>query len=383
MPCNATWNRRDFFRSGATAPLALSLAAKADAGEPGPDAEWRNRNPAMAYRRLGRTNYMVSEIVCGGNTIAPDNYRHVEEAIERGLNYLDTAPAYGGGQSELGYAQVLAGAKRHRVFVNTKVSVWRSNRNALFQAIYDDLSDAERRKIDGRVRDELQRRRALEPDHLCNYFDGQRNALEASLRANAMEAEYGRLIDRPAEYRARILASVERSLRALRTDYLDLLMVPHGANSGYEVTAFPEIFEAFEQLRKSGKVRHFAVSAHSDPGGVLEAAAASGQYAAAMVAYNIVNRTYVDAALDAAAKADVGVIAMKVARPCHHGRNNGRPNDPRRIALIEQAVPGDLSVPRKCYVWALRDPRIAAVNSDLKNSAMVAENLALAARKDA
>ena len=47
----------------------------------------------MSYRRLGRTNYMISEVICGGNTIAPDNFRHVEEAIERGLNYLDTAPA--------------------------------------------------------------------------------------------------------------------------------------------------------------------------------------------------------------------------------------------------------------------------------------------------
>jgi len=49
--------------------------------------------------------------------------------------------------------------------------------------------------------------------------------------------------------------------------------------------------------------------------------------------------------------------------------------------MIEEAVPGSLSVPQKCYVWALRDPRIAAVNSDMKNVAMVADNLPLAARK--
>ncbi len=337
----------------------------------------------MAYRRLGRTNYMVSEVICGGNTIAPDNYRHVEEAIERGLNYLDTAPAYGRGQSELGYAKVIAGAKRDRVFVNTKVSVWTSNRNAIFQKIFDSLPDSEQAKLRTLVREALERRSALDPDHLGNYFTGQQKALEASVLSNVMEPDWGHRIDRQAEYRQRILDSVDNSLRALGTDNLDLLMVPHAANSAHEVTGFPEIFEAFERLRQSGKVRHFAFSAHSDPGGVLAGAIKTGQYSAAMIAYNIVNHAYCDKALDLAAEADVGVVAMKVARPCHHGRGNGQPNDPRRVAMIHAAVPGDLKVPQKCYAWALRDSRIAAVNSDMKNSEMVADNLPLAAAKAA
>ena len=383
MSARTAWNRRDFFRSGTSAAIALALKKKADAATPKDGVEWRNRAPGMAYRRLGRTNYMVSEIVCGGNTISPDNFRHVEEAIEQGLNYLDTAPAYGQGRSELGYAKVIAGAKRDRVFVNTKVSVWRTNRSALFRVIYESLADSERKRIDRKVHEELAGRKALDPDYICHYFGGQQRELEASVLANAMEAEFGEKIDRPSEYRQRVIESVDNSLRALQTDYLDLLMVPHGANSAHEVTAFPEIFEAFEILRKSGKVRHLAVSSHSDPAGVLEGAVEAGQYSAAMVAYNIVNRDYLAAALDKAREADLGVIAMKVARPCHHGRGNDQPNDPRRVAMIEKAVPGDLSVPQKCYLWALRDARVACVNSDLKNSAMVAENLPLAASKAA
>ncbi len=376
-------NRREFVRGGSAAALAIALEAKAAPSDSGDAAEWRNRNPDMAYRRLGRTNYMVSEVVCGGNTIAPDNFRHVEEAIERGLNYLDTAPAYGRGLSESGYAKVIAGSKRERVFLNTKVSIWSSNRNAIFKAIFDSLAGSEQAKIHAKVSEELERRRALDPDHICHYFGGQEDALRASLLSNAMERKYGEKVDRPSEYRERLLASVDSSLRAMGTDYLDLLMVPHGANSAYEVTAFPEIFEAFEMLRKAGKVRHFGVSAHSDPGGVLDGVVESGQYSAAMVAYNIVNHSYVDAALDRARAADVGVIAMKVARPCHHGRDNGLPDDPRRVEMIERAVPGKLSVPQKCYLWVLRDSRIAAVNSELKNSAMVADNLPLAGAKRA
>lgn len=381
MPQPRAWNRRDFFRTGTPAALAAALASKADAGSAGESPEWRNRTPEMAYRRLGRTNYMISEVICGGNTIAPDNFRHVEEAIERGLNYLDTAPAYGRGQSELGYAQVIKGAKRDRVFLNTKVSVWNSNRNAIFRRIYDSLPASEQAKVQARIRDELERRKALEPDHIGDYFGGQRKALEDSLLSNAMEPLHGHRIDRPRQYRESVLQSVDSSLKALGTDYLDLLMVPHAANSAYEVTEFDEVFEAFERLKAAGKARHLGFSAHSDPGGVLEGAVEAGSYSAGMVAYNIVNHRWVDAALDKAGEADLGVIAMKVARPCHHGRGNGLPNDPRRVAMIEQAVPGDLSVPQKCYVWALRDSRIAAVNSDLKNAAMVADNLPLAARK--
>ncbi len=337
----------------------------------------------MSYRRLGRTNYMISEMICGGNTIAPDNFRHVEEAIDRGLNYLDTAPAYGGGKSEAGYAKVIAGAKRDRVFLNTKVSVWSTNRNELLQKIFESLSESEQRKIRTSVTDELTRRRALDADHICHYFGGQQKALEASLLANVVERKHGHLIDRPKNYRDLLIKSVEKSLRTLGTDYLDLLMCPHGANSSYELTEFPEVFEAFARLKKAGKVRHLGVSGHSDPAGVLEGAIAGREYSAAMVAYNIVNHSYVDAALDKARDADLGVIAMKVARPCHHGRGNGLPNDPRRIAMIEEAVPGDLKVPQKCYLWVLRDSRIAAVNSELKNSELVADNLPLAGRKAA
>ena len=64
-----------------------------------------------------------------------------------------------------------------------------------------------------------------------------------------------------------------------------------------------------------------------------------------------------------------------------HFCQNGRNNYQRRVAMIEETVPGELSVSQKCYLWALRDARIAAVNSELKNSAMAADNLPLARAK--
>jgi predicted oxidoreductase len=53
-----------------------------------------------------------------------------------------------------------------------------------------------------------------------------------------------------------IVAQAEHSLRALRTDYLDLLLI-HRPDP---LMDFDEIAEAFVRLRADGKVRHFGVS---------------------------------------------------------------------------------------------------------------------------
>ena len=56
--------------------------------------------------------------------------------------------------------------------------------------------------------------------------------------------------------RDHIIASVERSLSSLRTDYLDCLLI-HRPDPLMQAD---EIAEAFRLLQQSGKVRHFGVS---------------------------------------------------------------------------------------------------------------------------
>ncbi len=63
---------------------------------------------------------MISEIVSGGDPISSSNYQHLNLALERGLNYLDMAPAYGNGDCEIAYGKFLGGsAKRDKVFLQT------------------------------------------------------------------------------------------------------------------------------------------------------------------------------------------------------------------------------------------------------------------------
>ena len=374
-------NRREFLAATAGAALAPVLATKADAAPAGSAGEWRNRQAGVAYRRLGRTNFMISEVVMGGNTIAPDNYEHVLHALDLGLNYLDTAPAYGRGKSEAGYARVIGSRPRDRFFLNSKVSLWDVNRGKIYRAIFDSLADSEKAKLQTQVRDEIERSGAFAPDYVCDYFDGQRPELPEATLANLMEKRYGREIDRAKNYKQIILDSVDESLQRIGTDHLDLMMCPHGASTAYELLNYPEIFEAFQVLKKAGKVRYLGVSAHTDGAATLRAAVKTGQYSVAMVAYNIVNHGYVDDALAEAKKADLGVIAMKVARPVYGGRNNGKPDNPARVKLVEDAVAGPLKVPQKAYVWALRNPHLSAVNSEMINQRMVVENLPLAGLK--
>jgi aryl-alcohol dehydrogenase-like predicted oxidoreductase len=375
--------RREFLSAGAHAALAAALASKAPASPPAVDGEWRNRQTGMSYRRLGRTGFMISEIVMGGNTISPDNYEHVLLAADMGLNYLDTAPAYGQGRSELGYARVLGSRKRDQFFLNTKVSLWDINRNKLYQDIFASLPESQQKRLKAKASEELERRKIFDPDYIGDYFSSQRGEVEAAALANVVAREYGRKIDREKNYRKLILDSVDESLQRLGTDYVDLLMCPHGASTPQELLDYPETFEAFEILKKQGKVRYLGVSAHSDPAGILDAAVQAKVYSAAMVAYNIVNNPFVAKSLERAHKAGLGVIAMKVARPVHHGRNTDQPNDPRRVKMIQDAVPGNLKVPQKAYVWALRNPNLSAVISELVNAELVRDNLPLAAPKPA
>jgi aryl-alcohol dehydrogenase-like predicted oxidoreductase len=83
----------------------------------------------MEYRTLGRTGLRVSTLAFGCGDVGglmvrgtpAERERGVARAIELGINYLDTAPAYGSGESEKNLGQVLRALKPAAI-VGTK---WR------------------------------------------------------------------------------------------------------------------------------------------------------------------------------------------------------------------------------------------------------------------
>jgi aryl-alcohol dehydrogenase-like predicted oxidoreductase len=377
-------DRRDFLRQAAALGLALGASRQvihAAAGRAG-DPEWRNKQPEMTYRRLGRTGLMVSEVVSGGDPIRTDNYEHLNLAIDMGLNYLDMAPSYGRGDCEAAYGKLLAGRSsvREKVFLTTKISGYSSVRYDLYKEIFETLPDDKKRTILARANEMLAERGAAKPGYFLEYFPGQKRSLEPAYLSNAMAPDYAHKVDGNPRFRRFMIESIETSLKRVGTDYFDIVMCPHGANSPEELET-PEINQTFLQLKKEGKVRFLGVTAHNDPAGVLRKAVELGHYDVAMVAYNIINGGYVEEAIRMARAKDVGVIAMKVAMAVATHHQALQPTPQWRIDKVNRIVPGSMKPPMKAYTWTLQNPNISAVISNLWDQTFIRENLSVAGKK--
>jgi len=156
----------------------------------------------MRYRPFGRTGLQVSVVGFGCWPMAGDRYGAIEDgeavkaihrALDRGVNCVDTAPAYGAGHSEEVVARALE-TRRKNVILVTKCGV------------------------------------KVPPA-------GQPGPLRDASRSN-------------------ILQEVDASLKRLRTDWVDVLLV-HWPDPA---TPFEESMRALEEVVKSGRARFVGVS---------------------------------------------------------------------------------------------------------------------------
>ena len=89
----------------------------------------------MQYRKLAHTNETVSVLGLGCMrfpTVNTDGVEHIDEeeairmvrfAIDHGVNYIDTAWPYHGGESESIVGRALCGGYRDKVMLATKLSL--------------------------------------------------------------------------------------------------------------------------------------------------------------------------------------------------------------------------------------------------------------------
>ena len=153
----------------------------------------------MEYRELGRTGWRISTISFGAWAIGGGDWgkaddaasmRALHAAIDRGVNFIDTADVYGDGHSE----RLIARLRRERsepIIVATKAG----------------------RRLPAQI-----------------------------------AADYNR---------ENITAFVERSLRNLDSDALDLLQLHCPPSAVYEM---PEVFGILDDLVQAGKLRFYGVS---------------------------------------------------------------------------------------------------------------------------
>jgi aryl-alcohol dehydrogenase-like predicted oxidoreductase len=116
-------NRREFIRSSTAAVALVGAGVRTGiAGESGP----LSAKSTIPRRTLGKTGEKITVLILGGVAAMKDPptasfhpAQLAEAALNAGINYFDTAAAYGDGQSERNYGEVLA-TRRKEVFLATK-----------------------------------------------------------------------------------------------------------------------------------------------------------------------------------------------------------------------------------------------------------------------
>ncbi len=116
---NRKFTRRDFVKVGAGGAAAFALGCKSALGAGG------GTQTPMPERQFGRTGYNVRIFSLGGQATLERDGTHdesiaiINRALDLGVNYIDTAAAYGRGISQTYIGEVMA-SRRNEVFLATK-----------------------------------------------------------------------------------------------------------------------------------------------------------------------------------------------------------------------------------------------------------------------
>ena len=273
------------------------------------DLIWRSKAPTMEYRRLGRTNFMVSRIVHGWG----GDKTMWRRLVQRGVNYFDTARGYGEYETEL---KAFLPRNRDRVWVTSKSTgiagfnrIDPEVRKMYFDAMYAFLSDGSGAELLEETKSDDARAKAdLLPFHEAAIAKQKKTGDKPDLRPAGK---------RMAELYLKML---DESLGRLGIDHVDCYMM-HGVEIPWFFDCI-EVWEAYEKAHKAGKVKHFGFSTHTH---VKEALAAGveadkrGPWKIDVVMPAVNPGSFDDpsprlnfkAELREMKKRDIGIIAMK------------------------------------------------------------------------
>jgi aryl-alcohol dehydrogenase-like predicted oxidoreductase len=212
-------------------------------------------------RDLGNTGIKVSPICFGAPRTNEESL--IKYALERGMNFIDTGRAYGNGNNEKLVGKAISGI-RSKVVIQSKIR--------------------------------------LEENELPSKGKGRKGA---------------------GEIRSELSFKLEASMKALNTDYIDVMLY-HDAKDE-NLLFHQETMKFFEQMKKSGVLKAYGFSTHNDYMNLPERNNSEAFYNVIMVPFNhkgsfvhSVNGRYSEwdqnkliSILTEAGKKGIGVIAMK------------------------------------------------------------------------
>jgi aryl-alcohol dehydrogenase-like predicted oxidoreductase len=305
----------------------------------------------MKYRLLGRTGLKVSELCLGTMTFGENFYgiavvtqpsanAMVARALEAGINFFDTADVYSYGESETVLGQALKDnvVERDKVIIATKV------RSAMTEAATTGSGD----------------------------------------------------VNNVGLSRQHIFASVEKSLRRLGTDYIDLYQV-HGWDI---LTPVEETMRALDDLVRQGKVRYLGCSnwsaRHLMKAVCLARANRWAEFVSLQAYYSLVGRDLEHELLPLCREEDLGVLPWS---PLSGGflsgkyrRDNPNPEGARRSgfqfppideargfdaveALERIAQEKSASVAQVALAWLLAQPGVTSIIIGANKLSQLEDNL--------
>lgn len=150
-------DRRDFMKVAAMTAAGAGLLESscfAEDARPkdGNQTNIRNFHPEMQYRLMGKTGVMISALGFGMLRLPMlDDGKTVDEAktiemlrygIDNGINYVDTARGYLGGQSEAAVGKALSDGYREKVYLATKLTLQAMKSEADFERMFDESRKA-------------------------------------------------------------------------------------------------------------------------------------------------------------------------------------------------------------------------------------------------
>ncbi len=206
-------------------------------------------------------------------------------------------------------------------------------------------------------------------DHGVNYVDTARRYMGGRNEETVGRALKGRRdkvyvatkIAPASRSKDAIFKDVETSLRALDTDYVDIIQL-HNLTSRDDRIFNPEIRESLVRLKEQGKVRFFGVTSHTNEAEVLNALVDDKDrfFDTALVKYNFKSNQETKDAIARAARANIGVIAMKTQAGGYTTDKLG-PFSPHQAALK----------------WVLQDKHVTAAIPGMRNISEFREDIAV------
>lgn len=151
----------------------------------------------------------------------------------------------------------------------------------------------------------------------------------------------------------------EGSLVRFGLDYVDFFLFPYAGKK--ETVLNAGVLKALAQLKKQGKTRFVGIASHSDTAEALNAAAESGVYDVAMISYNykIKEIESLNSAIAVAAKAGMGIVAMKSTAGVFRDKSGPQLNSD---AILK---------------WALQNENISSIVSGMTSLEQLQKNLAM------